>query len=314
MMNRRDTSAAPKTEPQQPKEAAEQVIGGMPAVSDPRAVATFDRFLPKSFTELQVFAEIISKTDFCPKEYKGKPHDVLAVFMFCGELDVKFMQGLYGIFVVNGKPAAYGDLFLAICMHHPDFDGLAEWYDDATQTAHCIAKRRGRADVHQTFSEEDVKQARLRDKTGSLHVTYPRRMKQMRARGFACRDQFADALKGMVIAEEAHDMRDISGEVINQASPAPGESRSRTLLNQLKPAAPATTDADQVAAEPKVEEAPPAKVVGPTEAELLAQLEKAKAFDEVNMVIDLARDLDPDAKQKIGVAARARIKELKGAA
>ena len=37
-------------------------------------------------------------------------------------------------------------------------------------------------------------------------VTYPDRMLQMRARGFALRDVFADALRGVITAEEAQDI------------------------------------------------------------------------------------------------------------
>jgi hypothetical protein len=71
--------------------------------------------------------------------------------------------------------------------------------------ATCSAKRRGyeRPTVVR-FSVADAKKAGLWGKTGPW-TQYPRRMLQLRARGFALRDAFPDVLKGLVTAEEAHD-------------------------------------------------------------------------------------------------------------
>jgi hypothetical protein len=54
------------------------------------------------------------------------------------------------------------------------------------------------------FSVADAKKASLWGKSGPWSQ-YPRRMLQMRARGFALRDAFPDVLKGLVTAEEAFD-------------------------------------------------------------------------------------------------------------
>jgi hypothetical protein len=54
------------------------------------------------------------------------------------------------------------------------------------------------------FSVEDAKRAGLWGKQGPWSA-YPKRMMQMRARGFALRDAFPDVLKGLITAEEAED-------------------------------------------------------------------------------------------------------------
>jgi hypothetical protein len=54
------------------------------------------------------------------------------------------------------------------------------------------------------FSVADAKRAGLWGKSGPW-TQYPRRMLQLRARGFALRDAFPDVLKGLVTAEEAQD-------------------------------------------------------------------------------------------------------------
>jgi hypothetical protein len=67
-----------------------------------------------------------------------------------------------------------------------------------------VIKRRDRSAVVRTFSEADAKKAGLWGKSGPW-AQYPARMLQMRARGWALRDAFPDALKGLGIREEVQD-------------------------------------------------------------------------------------------------------------
>src|SRR6185295_12780043 len=53
--------------------------------------------------------------------------------------------------------------------------------------------------------QADAKTANLWGKAGPW-TQYPKRMLQMRARGFGCRDCFPDLLRGIIIKEEAEDM------------------------------------------------------------------------------------------------------------
>jgi hypothetical protein len=69
----------------------------------------------------------------------------------------------------------------------------------------CVIKLRGQPDVVRTFSMDDAKRAGLSGKQGPW-TQYPNRMLQLRARGFAVRDAFPDALKGLITAEEAQDI------------------------------------------------------------------------------------------------------------
>ena len=72
-------------------------------------------------------------------------------------------------------------------------------------TAVCKTSRKGKdANVVARFSVADAKKAGLWGKAGPWSQ-YPKRMLQLRARGFALRDAFPDVLKGLVTAEEAQD-------------------------------------------------------------------------------------------------------------
>jgi hypothetical protein len=112
-------------------------------------------------------------------------------------------------------------------------------------TAHCLVKRRYNEDMEETvatFSVMDAKQARLWGKQGPWQQ-YPKRMLAMRARGFAIRDAFPDAMKGMITAEEAQDYptapRDVTPKAnpLDNIKPPVGPSRKhrrRSRLIQLR--------------------------------------------------------------------------------
>ena len=107
-------------------------------------------------------------------------------------------------------------------------------------TAYCKAKRRGEPEQVRTFSDSDAKIAGLLGKQGPW-MTGPKRMKQMRARGFALRDVFTDVLRGMGLAEEAMDtpQERNMGEVVQIEKPAglpncPSEKFAENMLAWVK--------------------------------------------------------------------------------
>ena len=117
------------------------------------------------------------------------------------EIGLSPMQALQNISVINGRPSLWGDAMLALVQSHPEYDGHKEYIKD--NVAYCEVKRKG-CDLHvSTFSKEDAILAGLWSRP--TWKSYPERMLQMRARGFALRNQFADALKGLISAEEAKD-------------------------------------------------------------------------------------------------------------
>jgi hypothetical protein len=112
------------------------------------------------------------------------------------------MQALQSIAIINAKPCIYGDAALALCTAHPAFLDIEETAEGNTAT--CVVKRRDRSAVVRTFSEADAKKAGLWGKSGPWQQ-YPARMLQMRARSWALRDAFPDALRGLGIREEVSD-------------------------------------------------------------------------------------------------------------
>jgi hypothetical protein len=157
---------------------------------------------PRNLTEAMEFATIISKSDMVPKHYIGKPGNVMVAVQMGAELGLKPMQALQGIAVVNGNPTIWGDAMWALIISHPEYVDSKEEKTDTKCTIYL--ERRGRTPVTVSFSMEDAKKAGLAGKQGPWQ-TMPRRMMQLRARAFAARDLFADALKGIKTTEEVRD-------------------------------------------------------------------------------------------------------------
>ena len=164
-------------------------------------------FAPTTMTEAIQFSEMLSGSSMVPKAYQGKPQDVLVCVQWGYEMGLAPMQALQNIAVINGKPSVYGDAMMALVQASPVCEDIEEYIENEgtpNPVAVCMAKRKGRKPVVAKFSVEDAKRAGLWGKGGPW-TAYPKRMLQMRARGFALRDAFPDVLKGMITAEEAQD-------------------------------------------------------------------------------------------------------------
>jgi hypothetical protein len=149
-------------------------------------------------------SELLAASNFCPTSLKGKPGDILVCLQMGQELGLKPMQAMQNIAVINGRPSIWGDAMLAVCRQSSDFEYINEDLDLKTMTAKCTVKRKNEPEFVSMFSQADAKTANLWGKAGPW-TQYPKRMLQMRARGFALRDCFPDLLRGIIIKEEAED-------------------------------------------------------------------------------------------------------------
>ena len=161
----------------------------------------------QTMAEAMSFASMVAKSDFAPKDFKGKPESCLLAIQHGSEVGLSPMQSLQSIAVINGRPTIWGDAALALVQSSPACEYVKEYIEGEgdNATAVCEVKRRGYpAPTVSRFSMADAKRAGLAGKTGPWSQ-YPSRMLALRARGFALRNAFADALRGLVTAEEAQD-------------------------------------------------------------------------------------------------------------
>lgn len=167
-------------------------------------------FAPATITEAIQFSEMLASSQMVPKAYQGKPQDIMVCVQWGYEIGLAPMQALQNIAVINGKPSVYGDAAMALVQASPVCEDIEEYFEGEgtpNPIAVCVAKRKGRKPVVAKFSVEDAKRAGLWGKQGPW-TAYPKRMMQMRSRGFALRDAFPDVLKGLITAEEAQDYPD----------------------------------------------------------------------------------------------------------
>lgn len=160
---------------------------------------------PSNMSEAMQMADMLSKSGMVPNHYRGKPQDTLVAMMMGHEIGLNPIQSLQNIAVINGKPSIYGDALAALVQNHPAFGGMEESFDEVKMVATCTVWRKGGTKHTQTFSQSDAVNAGLWGKAGPWKQ-YPKRMLAMRARGFALRSQFADALAGLITREEAEDL------------------------------------------------------------------------------------------------------------
>ena len=163
---------------------------------------------PKSLTEAMEFSKTLSQSGLVPDAYRGKPANILVAIQWGYEIGLPPMQALSNINIINGRATLWGDALVAVCKKHPDYYGMKEWLEG--DTAYCAVKRKVKDTIEETvrqFSIKDAETAGLLRKGGAWK-TYPNRMLGQRARGFALRDAFPDAIKGIITTEEAVDFPD----------------------------------------------------------------------------------------------------------
>lgn len=235
---------------------------------------------PQTIKDTRDFCEMLARTDFVPKPFRGKPDSIMVVGAMGARLGVDVFTAMAGIADINGRPSVYGDLMLALCMQHPLFEDCIETvsgepYKD-NFTATCVAKRKGREPVVRSFSVVEAKEAGLWKKPGPWTAT-PQRMLQMRARSFALRDTFPDKLAGFHSREEMEDVREVEAEVVATTT-EPRPARRRTVKDDAAPAAAGPDTAamsahirEQIAAKEDAAEQKPATETTDDRAAPLAQ-------------------------------------------
>jgi hypothetical protein len=205
---------------------------------------------PQNFGELVEFAKMAARSSLVPRDYLGKPENILLAIQMGSEIGLAPMQSLQNIAVISGRPAVFGDAMLGLCRQSPTCKDVIERFEGEGKelTAVCIAKRVGAEPIERRFSIDDAERANLLGKPGPWQQ-YPKRMLQMRARGFALRDAFPDVLRGMISTEEAQDIPEekFAGTTLDAEPEAP----------PLRAAAAPMARADRIAEKAPAYEAPP---------------------------------------------------------
>lgn len=189
-----------------------------PAVIPPKQVVPIGNrgIAPSSMDDLYRFATAVSKSGLAPKGIET-PEAIFVALEMGLEVGLPLMAALQNIAVINGRPAIWGDAQLAVVRSTGELALFEEWYEEKGKrltrnpmafsdetAAVCRVQRQGYEPAETAFSVSDAKRANLWGKAGPWSQ-YPARMLKHRARSFALRDQFGDALRGLRTVEEVQD-------------------------------------------------------------------------------------------------------------
>ncbi len=157
---------------------------------------------PRNIEDAYRLSKCLASSSLVPSHFKGRPDDILVALQMGAEVGLKPMQSLQNIAIIKGRATLWGDAMMALVKMHPDLEDVKE-YMETDEIAICKIKRKNQTEHVCKFSKEDAVKAHLWGK--NAWSTYPKRMLQMRARAFALRDTFPDALCGIQMAEEVRD-------------------------------------------------------------------------------------------------------------
>lgn len=191
----------------------------LPVKREIEAGAPVKPIVPQTMEDAYRIGVAVCKAGMAPKDM-NTPEKCLVAIMQGAEVGMTPMQSLQRIAVINGRPTIWGDGAIGLVRG----SGLCEYIKEKVSgegdrmVATCEAKRKGEQEpIVGTFSVEDARKAGLWDKSGPWKQ-YPKRMLQMRARGFVLRDGFADVLGGMYLREE---FEGVEGEMRDVTPPPP---------------------------------------------------------------------------------------------
>ena len=159
--------------------------------------------IPQTIEEVFRVATAVAKSGLAPNGMNTAEKLTVAI-MHGMEIGLPPMQAIQKIAVVNGRPTVWGDAIPALIQSRGFKLRERMVGTGDARSAVCEVVRPEGDVIERTFSVADAKTAGLWGKVGPWK-SYPERMLQMRARGYAARDGAADVLMGLYLREEAED-------------------------------------------------------------------------------------------------------------
>lgn len=225
----------------EPKEEPKEAVQTAALVKQaPKDITVDDgRLVSTSLSESTRIAKALLETGCIPVQYKSVAQ-VLMGQQFLRQLGLPDIACLPNLAIIRGSYSLWGQGPKAVCQAEiEDFEEM--WFDKDYNSisfanknlnaevygALCRIKRKGiPTTTERTFTVDDARTAELWGKDGPWKQ-HPRRMLQMRTRGWVLKDAFPDKLMGISIAEYDHDVM-VEDGVESQLDKAP------TLVERFK--------------------------------------------------------------------------------
>ena len=166
----------------------------------------------QSFDELVRFGQYCFNSRFVPdgvKTFEG----AVVIMQYGMERGLSPMTALQNVYVVNGRPAIFGDAGWALIKQHPAYRDSNEYWEGEGDNlvAVCELWIHGKEKpIVRRYSWKDAVTAGHSNK--GTYKQNPKRMLQWRARWWAGKDAIPEALMGMLTVEEAEELPPIRVE------------------------------------------------------------------------------------------------------
>lgn len=250
-------------------------------------------------SQMWALAQGIAKSGLAPKGIE-RPESIFIALQMGMELGLPPMAALQNIAIINGRPSLWGDAQLAVCRATGELKAFDEWYEQGGKrlqrnpvtytddtVAVCRVVRANHEPMEVGFSVADAKRASLWGKSGPW-TQYPFRMLRSRARSYALRDTFGDALRGLMSSDEVIDIPPVQPQGARPVSE--GTKALAALLNNPQ-AVPANVD------EQTGEEIEPAKEMPAEDAALTGNAAEADHPEANPAAAPEPQAAQPDAAQ-----------------
>lgn len=199
---------------------------------------------PRNMTEAMEFAKLMAASEVVPKQYQGKPANIIIAVQLGQEIGLPPLRALQFIAVINGNPCVWGQgcASLIVSSKHCEYLKMPQADEiKRLKKAVVVAKRRGHPESVGTFDEADAKMMKL-DQKDTYIKDWPD-MYLWRAFHRATKITFSDVLNGIVPREMSEDYETV-------ATTAEGVE----IMRPVRRSEPTFTSVNNTAASPSVDD------------------------------------------------------------
>ncbi len=150
-------------------------------------------YVPAPGSDLERFrwmAKHLSKTEFVPRDLRGKPEAVMACMLYGQEIGLAPMQSLCHVSIIEGKPTLSATMLRSLILSK---GGKIKYLRRDHEVCSVEGSREGSEPLIVTWDLDDARRANLIKERGGWK-SYPRAMLTARATSELARAMFSDLI------------------------------------------------------------------------------------------------------------------------
>jgi hypothetical protein len=217
-------------------------------------LATLPAVREESLPERQEYAKALSVSDLLPRQYQGKPGNVLYAVEFGKSLGISTMAAILGVHIIEGRASASAGLISALVRDAGH--KLRVWVerDPNGQAVKAVATIHRRDDAEFEFRAEwTMQRAHAAGLTGKqVWKNYPEAMLKARAISEVAREACEEALRGVgYTPEELGAEVNADGSVVVTTAAVRPNAPGQTIRGAVAPEQPPATNGHTPDPEPE---------------------------------------------------------------